>query len=51
VAVFAPVEQFVGDEGGGGICRDTAVFLEPLVFVNALGAKAGEEGVVGLRWR
>jgi len=46
--IFAGFDHFVGEEGGGFVGRSAAVVLEPLLFVNALGAKAGEEFGAGL---
>lgn len=45
--VGAGVEHLVGEEGGVFVGGDTAVFLEPLLFVNALGTEAGGEGFTG----
>ena len=42
--IGAGVEDFVGKEGGVFVGRDAAVFLEPLLFVDALGFEASEEG-------
>ena len=36
-------EHFVGDESGGFVGRNAAVFLEPLLLIDALGVNASEE--------
>jgi len=43
--IGAGVEDFVGKEGGVFVGGDAAVFLEPLLFVNALGFEAFEENI------
>ena len=47
IGVGAAVEEFVGEEGGGFVGGDAAVFLVPLFLVNALGAEAFKEVVAG----
>jgi hypothetical protein len=37
----------VGDEGGGFVGGGAAVFLEPLLFINALGTEAFQEIFAG----
>jgi hypothetical protein len=48
VEVLAGVEDFLREESAIGVGGDAAIFQEPLFFVNALGADAGEEGLAGL---
>jgi hypothetical protein len=43
--IFGGVEEVIGKEGGVFIGREAAIFLEPLFFVEAFGAEAGEEGL------
>ena len=41
--VGAGVEEIVGEEGGGFVGGDTAVFAKPLFFVDAAAADASEK--------
>ena len=43
--IGAGVEDFVGKESGVFVGGDAAIFLEPLLFVNALGFEAFEENI------
>ena len=44
VRVFAGGDHFKGDEGGGLVGGDAAVFLEPVFVVDGFGTEAAYEG-------